>query len=197
MAPAYNASSTASQLVNDLAGKIRGKVILTTGVSPNSLGAGFAQAIAKAHPGLLILAGRNPSKVQATVDAITESFPDVEVRRLQLDLGSLTAVREAAAQVNSWADVPFIDVLVNNAGVMGTDFSLSPDGIESQLATNHLGPFLFTNLIMDKILASDSPRIVNISSNLHRVHPIRFADYNFMVPPIALPVHKPYMRKYT
>ena len=181
MTRSYNATTAAGELVKDLADEIKGKVILTTGVSPGSLGATFVKIMASGQPALLILASRDTIKLQRTADAIDTTQSRVQVRLLQLDLGSLATVRKGAAEVNSWHDVPQIDVLVNNAGVMATEFALSPDGFESQLAINHLGHFLFTNLIMDKILASKSPRIVNVSSDGHRLHPIRWGDYNFRV----------------
>lgn len=181
MAPSRNASTTAGELTEELAHEINGKVILTTGVSPDSLGATFVETIAGGQPALLILAGRNNAKIQRAADAITAKHPQAKVRLLQLDLGSLAAVRKSAAEVNSWDDVPHIDVLVNNAGIMAAKFALSPDGFESQLATNHLGHFLFTNLILGKILASKSPRVVNVSSDGHRLSPIRWGDYNFRV----------------
>ncbi|KAI1089022.1 WW domain-containing oxidoreductase [Rostrohypoxylon terebratum] len=179
MPAAHDAKTTASQLTQELAAEIKGKVVLTTGVSPKGLGAIFVNAIAKAQPGLLILAGRNTTKVNQTAEDIKAVDPTVKTKILQLDLGSLAGARSAAEEVNSWTDVPAIDVLVNNAGIMAPDFQLSPEGFESQFATNHLGPFLFTNLIIDKILASKSPRIVNVSSDGHRLNPIRWDDYNF------------------
>ncbi|KAI0842702.1 NAD(P)-binding protein [Hypoxylon sp. FL0890] len=179
MTSPYGATTTADELVKDFAAEIKGKIILTTGVSPNSLGATFVESVAKADPALLILAGRKPEKTQQTADAVTAANPNVKVRVLQLDLGSLAAVREAAETLNSWADVPHMDVLVNNAGIMAVDFALTPDGFESQFGTNHLGHFLFTNLVMDKILAAKAPRIVNVSSDGHRLNPIRWYDYNF------------------
>ncbi|ROT41097.1 retinol dehydrogenase 13, partial [Sodiomyces alkalinus F11] len=171
----------ASDLARLYAPHIAGKVVLVTGVSQYGLGSAFVKAIAASHPSLLVLAGRNVTKAQATADEVAGSAasPSTETRILQLDLCSLSAVRAAAATVNGWADVPRIDVVVNNAGIMATEFALSPDGYESQFATNHLGPFLFTNLIMDKILASSSPRIVMVSSDGHQLCPVRFADYNF------------------
>ncbi|KAJ7693557.1 retinol dehydrogenase 13 [Mycena rosella] len=172
----YDATATADALVAELADEIKGKVILTTGVSPGGIGATFVEAIAKAHPALLILAGRNVDKVAAVAALLPEG---VKTRVLQLDLASLAAVRAAADIVRQWKDVEHIDVVVNNAAIMATDFALSPDGFESQLATNHLGHFLFTNLIMDKILASKAPRVVNVSSDGHRLSPIRWADLNF------------------
>jgi len=181
MAPPYTAETTAEELVNDYADTIKGKVVLTTGVSPGSIGSTFVESIAKAQPSLLILAGRNLSKLRETADAITaaDTNSSVQVRLLELELSSLASVRRAAATVKDWDDVAHIDVLVNNAGVMGIDWALSPEGYEKTLATNHLGPFLLTNLIMDKLLESKSPRIVNISSEGHRFNPIRWGDWNF------------------
>lgn len=172
---------TGSGLANRHASAIKGKVILITGVTLKTIGSGFALAVARAQPSLLILAGRSSTKNQETAKAVTDEFPDVKVRTLELDLISLAAVRTAANEVNGWADVPQIDVLVNNAGVMASDWALSPDGFETQLAINHLGHFLFTNLIMGKILKSSAPRIVIVSSNGHRFSPFRFDDYNFRV----------------
>lgn len=181
MARSYSAKTTASELTSELASEIKDRVILTTGVSPSTLGSTFVESIAKASPAILILAGRNTSKLEKTTSAITALHPHVDIRLLELDLGSLAAVRKSAATVNSWNEVPHIDVLVNNAGIMATDYRLSPEGFESQLATNHLGHFLFTNLIMDKLLAAKSPRVVAVSSDGHRLHPIRWGDYNFRV----------------
>ncbi|KAG5769682.1 hypothetical protein H9Q69_002812 [Fusarium xylarioides] len=175
----HSASTTTNDLVNEYAGIIKGKTILTTGVTPNSLGATFILETASKSPSLLILAGRNASKLQEMSEAITKTNPSVKTRSLVVDLGSLASVRKAAEEVNSWSDVPSIDVVVNNAGVMAIPYTKSVDGYEMQFAICHLGHFLLTNLIMDKILASDSPRVVNISSNGHSLGPVRFADLHF------------------
>ncbi|KAL2136235.1 hypothetical protein VTI74DRAFT_4865 [Chaetomium olivicolor] len=179
MAPEYNAATTGSSLVASFPDQIKGKVVLTTGVSPGSLGATFVETIAAASPSLLILAGRNSTKTAQTAANIAKAHPDVQIRTLHLDLGSLKAVREAAATVNSWDDVPALDVLVNNAGIMGVPYALSPEGVESHFATNHLGHWLFTNLVMGKILAAEKPRVVNVASDGHRMSGIRWHDYNF------------------
>ncbi|KAF5564046.1 oxidoreductase [Fusarium phyllophilum] len=175
----HSASTTTNDLVNEYADIIRGKTILTTGVTPNSLGATFILETASKSPSLLILAGRNASKLQEMSEAITKTNPSVKTRSLVVDLGSLASVRKAAEEVNSWSDVPSIDGVVNNAGVMAIPYTKSVDGYEMQFAICHLGHFLLTNLIMDKILASESPRVVNISSNGHSLGPIRFADPHF------------------
>lgn len=177
----HSASTTVNELVNEYADIIKGKVILTTGVTLNSLGGLFIQETASKSPELLILAGRNASKLQELAEAIAKGYPSVKTRNLVVDLSSLASVRKAAEGVNSWEDVPVIDVLVNNAGIMAVPYAKSVDGFESQFAICHLSHFLLTNLIMDKILASKSPRIVNISSNVHSLGPVRFADPHFSV----------------
>ncbi|PYH46645.1 putative short-chain dehydrogenase [Aspergillus saccharolyticus JOP 1030-1] len=180
MPPPYTTHTTTADLLTDYAPLIKDKVILTTGVSPNSLGGFFVEQLAKARPACLILAARNADRLAQTASALQASHPNTPIRTLQVDLGSLQSVRDAAAQVNSWDDLPAIDVLVNNAGIMAvSEYSLSPDGWEAQWATNHLGPFLFTNLLMPKIVASASPRVVVVSSDGHRLCPVRFDDYNF------------------
>jgi len=64
---------------------------------------------------------------------------------------------------------------------MATEYATTADGFEGQFGTNHVAPWLFTNLIMDKVLASKEPRIVNISSDGFRMSPIRFWDVGFKV----------------
>lgn len=174
---------TGIEYAADYSDIIAGKTILVTGVSPGTLGSTFVRAAAKHKPAMLILAGRNTEKLQKTIDELKEDNIDssVAIKTLQLDLSSLAAVREAAAKLNSWDDVPHIDVLINNAGIMAVDYAVTVDGFESQFGTNHLGHFLFTNLILNKVLAAPAPRLVSVSSDGHCLCPIRFADYNFHV----------------
>lgn len=113
-------------------------------------------------------------------------FPDVDYRSLKLDLSSQKAVRSAAVELLSWKDVPTIDILVNNAAVMNLpERTLSDDGLEMQFATNHIGHFLFTCLIITKLIkaAENSPkgatRVVNVSSLSPTVAGMRWSDINF------------------
>ncbi|EWZ27939.1 short-chain dehydrogenase [Fusarium oxysporum Fo47] len=181
MAPILDENSKASELVPYYTPQIEDKVILITGVSPGSLGESFVKQVAVSKPATFILAGRNPSKFQSLIDELKASHPKIQVKPLSLDLNSLANVRKAAETVLSWSgdDVPRVDVLVNNAGTMAIPYSLTEDGFETQFQTNHLGHFLFTNLIMSKILNAEAPRIINISSAGHRHHNIRWTDYNF------------------
>lgn len=171
--------TTGADIAQTLSSKINGKIILTTGVSPNGLGAEFVKTIAAHSPKLLILAGRAASKLDRTASDINSLHPGVPTRTLVLDLGSQKQIREAAAEVNRYEEN--IDVLVNNAGVMACPYSTTSDGLEMQFGTNHIGHFLFTNLILDKILASPNARVVNVSSDGHRLSPMRWEDIGFEV----------------
>lgn len=117
--------------------------------------------------------------MQGLIDELNASHPTVNVKPLPLNLLSFTDVRKAADTLKSWADVPQIDILINNAGIMAVPYKLTEDGFETQFQTNHLSHFLFTNLIMDKILASNAPRVIFVSSGVHRIGHIRWSDYNF------------------
>lgn len=178
--PYNRQNALASSIAADNASNIAGKIVLTTGVTQGGLGATFVEEVAKHSPALLILAGRSPSKVQATADKIKSNpaSANVEVRILMLDLASQNQVREAAKKVLAYPET-HIDVLVNSAGTMGGQYRTTVEGIENQFGSNHIGHFLFTNLIMPKILASNVPRIVNVASDGHRLSGIRFEDPNF------------------
>jgi NAD(P)-dependent dehydrogenase (short-subunit alcohol dehydrogenase family) len=107
-------------------------------------------------------------------------MPDANVRPVELDLSSQKQIREAAKEVNGYPDP--IDVMINSAGIMACPYARTEDGIESQFGANHIGHFLFTNLIMEKILAAGKgARIVNVTSSGHAFSPIRWDDYNFGV----------------
>ena len=102
----------------------------------------------------------------------------METKPLILDLASLKQVRQAAQEVESW-DIA-IDVLINNAAVMSIpQRELSEDGYELQFASNHLGPFLFTNTILPSLKRATAPRIVSVSSWGHHQSPVNFDGINW------------------
>lgn len=174
----YSFATTAEDIANDYRDRIRGKVVLTTGVSPGGLGADFVERLAVYEPKLLILAGHDISKSERTAEAIKTVAPHVKIRVLELDLSSQKQIRKAAQEVNAYGEP--IDVLVNNAGVHSGQYSTTVDGIEDHFGTNHIGHFLFTNLIMDQVLAAGpSARVVNVASSGHRFSPVRFDDWGF------------------
>ncbi|KAI4112286.1 MAG: hypothetical protein LQ345_006540 [Seirophora villosa] len=174
-----NAKTEGTDVVNEFSSSVKDKTILITGVGPNGLGETLCLLLASHQPARLIITGRSLDKVGTSSKAIRDAHPKLEVVILKLDLASLESVRLAAEKVNGYEGA--IDVLINNAGVMNIpERQLSKDGLEMHLATNHLGPFAFTNLILLKILASfKSPRIVNVVSNGYALSPFRFSDWNF------------------
>lgn len=177
----YPDTITGPELVAEYAPIIKGKTVLITGASPNSLGAKYAESIAAGQPKLLIFAGRSLDKASQTAELITKAHPEVKTKVLELDLTLFASVRKGAEEVNSWDDVPVIDVLVNNAGIMAVPYEICADGFEKHFTVNHLSHFLFTNLILDKILAAKDGRVVNISSGTHYISGIRHADINYDV----------------
>jgi NAD(P)-dependent dehydrogenase (short-subunit alcohol dehydrogenase family) len=178
--PYSRQNALASTIAADNASNIAGKIVLTTGVTQGGLGATFVEEIAKHQPALLILAGRSASKVQATANKIKSNpaSANVEVRILALNLASQKQIREAAKEVLAYPE-SHIDVLVNSAGIMKGSYRTTAEGIENQFGCNHIGHFLFTNLIMPKLLASKAPRVVNVASDGHRFSGVRFEDPNF------------------
>ncbi|KEY63926.1 hypothetical protein S7711_10262 [Stachybotrys chartarum IBT 7711] len=169
---------TSDTVAERLDAQIRGATVLISGVTPGSLGADAARVIAAHGPKLLILANRSEKSLETTTATIKEANPGANVKPLVMDLASQQSVRSAAAVVLSLTSV--VDVLINSAAVMLVpEFTTTPEGIEMHFGTNHIGHFLFTNLIMPALLVSPAPRVVNISAASHRSSPIRFDDYNF------------------
>jgi NAD(P)-dependent dehydrogenase (short-subunit alcohol dehydrogenase family) len=178
--PYNRQNALVSTIASDNASSIAGKIVLTTGVTQGGLGATFVEEIAKQNPRLIILAGRSPAKLQATAAKIASDpqSAHVETRILVLDLNSQAQIRHAAKEVLEYEE-DHIDVLVNSAGIMGGPYKTTADGLESNFGSNHIGHFLFANLIMPKLLAAPAPRVVVVASDGHRLSGIRFDDPGF------------------
>ena len=117
----------------------------------------------------------NCRRIQATIDAVKKEIPNADLKPLPLELGSQKSVRKAAAEVLAY-DAP-VDIVILNAGIMGTPYEKTEDGLELQFATNHIGNFLFINLIISKLLQSPAPRVVAVGSVGHFWGPVRFDVY--------------------
>ncbi|EKG20850.1 Short-chain dehydrogenase/reductase SDR [Macrophomina phaseolina MS6] len=181
--PDWGVRTRATDAATAFSNEIKGRYVLITGVSRNSLGEASALAIAVHDPALLILASRTQSNLDEVAAEIHSIRPSTAVMTVQLDLLSLDSVRRAVADIRE--SIPRLDVLINNAGMVTQTRRTSPEGVEAQFATNHLGPFLLTNLLAPKLLAAaaDAPspgatRVVNVSSLGLRLSPVRFHDYN-------------------
>lgn len=176
---------------------IKDRTILVTGVNRQGIGYTTAEAFASQAPRCLILAGRSEAKIKECIEELQTQYPAIDMRSLIVDLSSQKSIRAAASEVLSWSGVPAIDLLINNAGMMRHgetlegDVPVNEDGIEEMFATNHLGHFLFTNLIMPKIIASakrlGSTRIINLSSSGTYVSPFRASDIAWKKPASQLP----------
>ncbi|KRT86166.1 dehydrogenase, partial [Oryctes borbonicus] len=98
-----------------------------------------------------------------------------------LDVSSMESVRKFAAAVKK--DYPRIHVLINNAAIMYVPYAVTPEGYESQFATNYLGHFLLTHLLLDQLVATgteeEPTRIIHLSSVAHLVGKINFDDINY------------------
>ncbi|KAJ7723287.1 hypothetical protein DFH07DRAFT_856055 [Mycena maculata] len=168
MAPTFGWSSTSEEVATAFADEIKGQNVLITGTSLNGLGFESARVIAK-YANLIIITGYNAERLKLSQDALEKEIPGANIRPLVLNLASLSSVRTAAAEVNAYSES--IDVLINNAASSVCDFELTIDGFERQMATAHIGPFLFTALILSKIFAAKTasfiPRVVYVSSGAH------------------------------
>jgi NAD(P)-dependent dehydrogenase (short-subunit alcohol dehydrogenase family) len=137
-----------------------GRRALVTGVTVGGIGHHTALELARSGASV-VLAGRSPDRLAETERAIRDEVPTAALVRLVVDLASLESVRRAASMTDP------LDLLVNNAGVMAPPYSRTSDGFESQLATNHLGPFLLTGLLLPQLRPGG--RVVTVSSQLHRL----------------------------
>ena len=148
-----------------------GKVAIVTGANS---GLGFEIACGLAAKGAtLLIAGRSEAKGLDAVARIVDLAPKAVVAFDLLDLADMASVRAFAARVGNAH--PRIDILVNNAGVAMTPRrETTKDGFELQLATNYLGHFLLTSLLLPNLLRSAAARVVNQSSLGHRLGPIDF-----------------------
>ena len=141
-----------------------GRTIVVTGTTVGGLG--FETALELVRRGArVVLAGRNPDRVADSERAIRAQVPDAALEHAQVDVSDLGSVRRAGAHLSGLGP---IHALVNNAGVMGTAYTRTGDGLELQMATNHFGPFLLTGLLLPQLVASDDGRVVTVSSPMHR-----------------------------
>lgn len=146
-------------------GDLSGRTAVVTG--PSLGGLGFHTALELGRCGArVVLAGRTPAKLDAAAEAIAAEVPGAAVDTLVVDLSDLASVRAAGQAAGELGPIHH---LVNNAGIMASPFHRTVDGLESQMATNHFGPFLLTGLLLDQLVASGEGRVVTLSSQMHRV----------------------------
>jgi NAD(P)-dependent dehydrogenase (short-subunit alcohol dehydrogenase family) len=152
-----------------------GRTVLVTGANS---GLGLRTAEALADKGARVLLGcRDAGRGEAARSGVAAIATGPAPELVALDLSDLASVREAAGAVAATADR--LDVLVNNAGVMALPLRRTIDGFELQFATNHLGHFALTGLLLPVLLRTTAPRVVTVSSNMHRVARNDWSDPNW------------------
>ena len=153
-------------------GGMGGKTVLITG---GTSGIGKATAVALAAMGAnVVITGRNAERGEAAVEEIKGQSTNADVELILADLCVQSEVRRLAETFLARHDR--LDVLVNNAGVVLSKRTETPDGIEMTLAINHLAPFLLTNLLLDRLKQSAPSRVITVSSEAQRWGSMDFGD---------------------
>jgi NAD(P)-dependent dehydrogenase (short-subunit alcohol dehydrogenase family) len=152
-----------------------GRTAVVTGAS-GGLGRQTAQVLAE-RGATVVLACRDLGKAEQAAGLIRARAGRDRVVIVHLDLASLASVRQAAGEIRAaW---PRLDLLINNAAVMAAPYHRTEDGFEATFATNHLGHFALTGLLLGLLLETPGSRIVTVSSVGHRDGVMHFDDLQF------------------
>lgn len=144
---------------------LKGKTVVITGANT---GIGKETAVDLAARGARVIVGcRNLEKGKEALKEIQDRSGNRNVFLEKLDLASLESVRTFADKILN--SEPRLDILINNAGVMACPYQKTEDGFEMQFGVNHLGHFLLTMLLLDRLKSSQPSRIINVSSSAHRM----------------------------
>lgn len=148
------------------------KVVLITGATA---GIGLETALELARRGMTVnFIARDKNKAEETKRQLAEAGSK-DGQYFIADFSSQKSIRAAAQQIKQ--TLPVIDVLINNAGGVNSEFELTEDGLEKTIATNHFAYFLLTNLLLDQVKKSDYARIINVASGSHYQGKINFDSF--------------------
>lgn len=176
----FGHDTTGEDVVKKFSEQVKGKTFVITGTSDGGTGAESAIALAHGAPAHIFLLARSENKVTPVIEKIRAINPAVETHYVPISTSDLDSVRRAAAEINK--TVPQVDVLINSAGGLIREFSVTAEGVETTFATNHLGHFELTSLLMYRQPGVKSNMtVVNVASNGHGICPFRPNDINFQV----------------
>ncbi len=149
-----------------------GRAAIVTGANS---GLGFEESLALARRGAdVTMACRDQTKGASAVERVRSHVPGAIVALASLDLADLSSVRAFAAEYRATHER--LDILINNAGIMGIPRRTTADGFEMQFGTNHLGHFALTGALLPLLAAQPDARVATVSSSLHRIGRINFDD---------------------
>jgi NAD(P)-dependent dehydrogenase (short-subunit alcohol dehydrogenase family) len=155
---------------------LNNKTVVISGAT-NGIGKAAAIELSKENPNLLFTY-RNQSLADELLAEIKDISPSTQVQSVYCDFSDQDSIKKCTDEINDLC--ANIDVLINNAGVVNTSYHETGEGIENTFAVNHLGYFLFTNLLLQKLKGDDETRIVNVSSAAHSfVKEMQWEDINF------------------
>jgi NAD(P)-dependent dehydrogenase (short-subunit alcohol dehydrogenase family) len=149
-----------------------GKTVVVTG-GTSGIGREAADALGR-QGAAIVLVGRDKQRGEAALARLRAAAPQARIEIRYADMSDMAEVRRLAADL--LATVPRIDVLINNAGAIFDRHALTGDGLERTFALNHMGYFLLTNLLLDRLKEAPAGRIVNVASNAHRGALLDFTD---------------------
>ena len=152
------------------------KTILITGAT-NGIGKAAAIKFAESAKSISFTY-RNEELAEDLKNEMQKINPNLSINSFFCDFSVQDSIRECADKIKN--DLKAIDLLINNAGVVNTEYSETIDGIENTFAVNHLGYFLFTNLLLDLVKKESESRIINVSSAAHHfVKGMQWDDINY------------------
>ena len=155
---------------------LKNKTVVISGAT-NGIGKAAAIELSKENPRLLFTY-RNQDLADELHAEIKALSPETLVHSVHCDFSKQDSIKKCADEIIDLCGN--IDVLINNAGVVNTSYHETSEGIENTFAVNHLGYFLFTNLLLDKLKGENEARIVNVSSAAHSfVKEMQWEDINF------------------
>ena len=148
------------------------KTVVITGAN-SGIGAAATRALTMRGATVVMLC-RNQRRSEEAIDRIKGEVPNAQIHLYICDLASFASVRTAAQAILDAH--PKIHILVNNAGLYMPRRRETEDGLETTLQVNHFGPFLLTQLLLERLVASAPARVINVSSEAHRIGRIRFEE---------------------
>ena len=155
---------------------LNNKTVVISGAT-NGIGKATAIELSKENPKLLFTY-RNQGLADELLAEIKDLSPDTQVHSVYCDFSTQDSIKKCTDEINELCKN--IDVLINNAGVVNTSYHETNEGIENTFAVNHLGYFLFTNLLLNKLKGENETRVINVSSAAHAfVKEMQWEDINY------------------